>query len=457
MSRLNRKFLISVFIVLFLVGTLSLYLNLNFIERYFLYQEKRQLQDIGHVLVQNRDSIEEAISEIEASEDVIIVRLKNSKDNNLLNQKLKEEFYNQGISLKTYWLWDQDQKEAENSGGKIRVYSQEKLNYSLLVEYISLDEDFIAVAKIIPSLDKTLVLINKITVIVFIGAGMLLFLCISVLVYKIIGPIKKIRETSKEIANLNFKTIEIHTNDELELLAEDINAMSAKLSESHRLLVEKNQQIESLLANVSHDLKTPISLIKMYACGMKDNLDDGTFLDTVIKQNDRMEKMVERLLDLSKVQKQECQMERVNVSSMLKELVAEYEIHSENLKTYFHCRVEDGIIANTNGEALYLVFSNMISNAVKYSKDGCINIKLCREDSMVVFSIENAVRDASEILMQRIWEPFYVAEKSRNKSMSGTGLGLSIVKAVCEKYNIEYESGMENDFIYFIFRIGNCE
>lgn len=69
--------------------------------------------------------------------------------------------------------------------------------------------------------------------------------------------------------------------------------MSDKLRESHQLLEEKNKQMKKLLANVSHELKTPIALIKAYTIALRDGMDDGTFLDTVMEQNERMESIVE--------------------------------------------------------------------------------------------------------------------------------------------------------------------
>lgn len=434
-----------------LVGILSLYLNSNFIERYYLYEEKQQIRRISDQLIAAAGASPTlpAVSPA-AEEDIIVVTVEYSPDNDILNRRLNEAFRREGISLRKYWLWEQDQQEAAQKGRKLKIYHQEKLNYSLLTEYLVIDDSFVVVTKIVPSPDKTLALVGKVNGAVFAGAGLLLFLCLSFLVHKIISPLHKIRAAAGAIADLDFVTIDLHTGDELELLAADLNSMSRTLQESHRLLLDKNKQMEELLSNVSHDLKTPVTLIKMYTHGIRDGMDDGTFLDTISTQALRMEQMVERLLSLAKVQQQKYEQRDVNISDELYRLLDEYHLeHREDVE--LDCRIEDGVTVYTNPEAVYLICSNTLSNAVKYSPDGRISIKLYTDESAAVFQIGNAVSNAGEIDPDKIWEPFYVAEKSRNKEMSGTGLGLAIVKAVCEKNNISCHCTVRDGNISFVF------
>lgn len=451
MSRLNRKFLISIGVILFVIGLFSLYLNMNFFERYFLYEQKNELRNVSDTLIENSNLLEETIAEVQKKEDIAVIKIENSLENDILNQRLNEAFISEGIRLTNYWLWVEDQKEVLNKGRKIKIYNQEKFTYSLLVEYILIDNNFIAVTKIVPEIDKTLLLVNKINTIIYIGTGILLFLCISILVKRIIAPIHKIREASNAISNLDFVNIQVKTNDELELLAEDINSMSQNLKESHLMLIKKNEQMEDLLTNVSHDLKTPISLIKMYSCGLKDGIDDGSFLDTIIAQNTRMENIVEKLLNLAKLQQQEYELQNVNISEYLKKLLEEYNLKSNSLGIKFDYKIQDSIMVYTNQEAIYLIFSNVISNAIKYSKDGKVKIELYSDEFNSKFKIENTINDEIEVDIQKIWEPFYVADKSRNKNMSGTGLGLSIVKSACDKFNIKYNCDFQNNIISFEF------
>lgn len=449
MSRLTRKFIISLSFVFAAVVLLSLFLNEHFIQRYFLYQEKQEMRRICGLLEDYDGPVDEAAAELQSAEDVVIAWVQSTEDNALLNDRLRESFRNKGISLKKYWLWDQDQQDAMADGRKMRIYNQEGLHYSLLVVYMPVDSYFVAVSKIIPSIDRTMSLINQMTVAVFAGALVIMFLLISVLVQKIISPLRTIGEAAESISALDYKTVEIHTGDELEDLAGAINNMSMKLKEAHESLELKNQQMKELLANVSHDLKTPVALIKAYAGGIKDGLDDGTFLDTIIQQNNRMEKMIERLLDLAKMQRQQAVKKPVDISRRLADLIRDYRLQEECSRVRFGCEAEEGLTVMGDEEAVVMILSNLLSNAVKYTEDKQVFVSLHKAENCVILRVENRVNDPRQIDLQQIWEPFVVAEKSRNKAVSGTGLGLAIVKAAAVQSGFRCECGLENDRIIF--------
>lgn len=433
MSKLAQKFLISLSVILILVIISSIYLNSHFIERYYLYLEKQDLKRFCNELTAT-NTLDKNISQLEHKKDILIIQVENTENNDLLNARLWEALREKGLGFEKFWLWEQDQKTIEQVGHKLKLYEQEKLHYSLLIEYFTSDAQFFAAVKIIPAMQRTITLINIVTTCVFTAATFVIFLLIFFLMKKITTPLNAIGRTARSIASLNFCTVDIKSGDELETLAEDINNMSYNLQTAHRELETKNLQMKSLLANVSHDLKTPVSLIKAYANGIKDGIDDGTFLDTIIIQNEKMEQMIERLLDLAKIQNQEHSTESVNISMLLQDVVLEYQFQAQNKGLFFKCEIEPSIIQIANLEAVQTIFSNLVSNAVKYAVGQQIILTLKIKDETCLFEIQNEVNVTTYIEPNRLWEPFYVAEESRNKNISGTGLGLSIVQAVAQKY-----------------------
>jgi len=283
---------------------------------------------------------------------------------------------------------------------------------------------------------------------VFICAGILLFILISRRVYRIIQPLEKIREATHAISELDFVKIEIKTGDELETLSKDINQMSDKLEVAHDALLEKNLQMEALLANVSHDLKTPIALIHLYAQGIQDGMDDGTFIQTIISQSEQMTALVENLLELSKIKRQTSPYETMNISDVLATYLETFRILGS---VDFDADIQNALWIHSNREVIQQIFTNTITNATKYALDQHFTIRLAESSGDVVYQIENKLNPKTELDLSQIWQPFYVAEKSRNKSLSGTGLGLSIVKALCEQYNIGYNCEVTEDKIRFRF------
>lgn len=435
MSKLARKFLLSLSSILIVVILVSIYLNSNFTQRYSLYREK---QDLAHICdaIATSDDLSITIPRLEEETDVVIAWVENTEDNNLLNGRLREDFQRKGLGLGGYgnfWLWVGDQQEISEKGHKLRIYYQEKLPYSLLVQYVGLGEDFIAVAKIIPAVQQTIALVNLVTACVFSAAALVMIALIFILVKKITTPLTAIGETAKAIAMLNFGTVEVKTGDELEQLAQNINDMSGKLQAAHEELETKNRQMESLLANVSHDLKTPVSLIKAYTGGIKDGMDDGTFLDIIIRQNEKMEQMIERLLGLVKVQQQMLVVENIDLAALLQDTIAEQQLQAAKRGLLFLCQMETPMMQSVSKEAVQTIFSNLLSNAVKYAVGEHIRVTLKNDAEGCLFETENEVNPTSNIDTEQLWEAFYVAEESRNKDLSGTGLGLAIVRAAVQK------------------------
>lgn len=448
MNKLAKKFMLSLSAVLILIILCSLYLNSNFIERYFIYQEKRDLTRICEELLVGRD-LAETIARLEDMEDVFIVRVTNTDDNELLNARLRTAFQQKGLGFQKLWLWEPNQRDITKNGVRLQIYGQEKLHYSLLVAYMELGESLLAAVKIIPTVKSTISLMNLVTSAVFTGATLVMLLLISFLVKKITEPLTAIGNTAKAIAALDFRTVMVKTGDELEVLAGDINDMSGRLQAAHSELEAKNRQMEALLANVSHDLKTPVSIIKAYAGGIKDGVDDGTFLDTIIFQNDKMAQMIERLLDLAKMQNSEFSADSVDLSALLRNVISEHQLQVVDRGLAFRCEISPDIVKTVNRQAVQTIFSNLVSNSVKYAVGDEITVILRHEGGANLFEIQNMVNPETNLETERLWEPFYVAEESRNKNISGTGLGLSIVRAAAQKYSYEYACKLTGEQIRF--------
>ncbi|MTK63368.1 MAG: HAMP domain-containing histidine kinase [Methanobacterium sp.] len=449
MSRLTNKFLLSILGIFAAAMMLSILINVSFVERYYLHEKKNEINAICDQVLSDTSDLKQTIQRIENTEKVVIVSINNSTDINQINGRMKEGFMNKGLGLDKYWLWDQDYEASISQGRKIRIYRQNRLNYSVLVEYASAGQNLIGIAMIIPDVSETISLINFFFILIFSASILVVFVLIFFLVRKITTPLEGIGGLANDISNLKFRQITIRTGDELETLADDINTMSSKLQSTHAALLEKNRQMEALLENVSHDLKTPVALIKAYASGIKDGMDDGHFLDVIIRQNDMMGKMIESLLDLSRMQQKEWTAAEVNVSECLWSELKNQMIVMEERDIILEHKIEPGIILHISQEVIQSIFSNLISNAVKYTKNNRIQIHFYRKEDKIIFQIVNGIDKDTILETSRLWEPFYVGEESRNGTLSGTGLGLSIVRAAAQRQGYRYSCYIENDEIVF--------
>ena len=417
MTKLAKKFLISISLVLLAVIGISVAVNSRFAERYYIHQKKALLEQIAAGLLDGKEETEETIASLEETYDAVIAVADTSGDINKVNEELKSAFLEKGLGLARYWLWDQDYERTLREGRFMRIYRQERMNYSLAVEYVDLGGRLAGIAIVIPDMEEIIALINVCTMIIFGGALILIILLCAFLVRRITIPLAGMEKFAEEIAGQNYGRIEVHTGDELETVAESMNQMSGAIRENLRGLEEKNRQMESLLNNVSHDLKTPVALIKAYTSGIRDGMDDGTFLDTIIRQNERMEDIIEKLLYLSRLKSGGKESETVDVGSLLEEQLEGLAIELRNRGLTVRTSTEGNATIRGDRSAIGCMIENLLTNAVKYASGTQIEVRLAEKNGCLMFSVANETEQEFDDPKQ-LWEPFYVGEESRNKNMS---------------------------------------
>ena len=284
---------------------------------------------------------------------------------------------------------------------------------------------------------------------------------------KVTEPILELASISEKIAALDFdEKYEGHSNNEIALLGENINKLSNSLEKTiselktanNELLkdIEKKEQIDEMrkefLANVSHELKTPIALIQGYAEGLQEGITDDPesmefYCEVIIDEASKMNQMVKKLLTLNQLEfgNDTVSMERFDIVS----LVCNY-IQSAQIMTKQH-EIE---VRMGKYPPLYVwgdefkteeVFMNYFSNAVNHCEAGksengqkVIDVRLTRQNGKVRVSVFNTGTPIPEDSIPHLWEKFYKVDKARTREYGGSGVGLSIVKAIMESMNQQY-------------------
>lgn len=452
LNRLWKKFICGTAVIMVFTLILSLVVNSNIVERYYLHRQTNYVRRIGNQLLGYAGSgaaPEDIIRTLEEKENVLIVYSANTSDSETLSMDLREQFRQKGLGFQKFWLWEGDYELAVEHGVKLRLYQQDKLKYGILAEYISTESGMYAIAAVVPSTAETVGIINRFLIILLTISSVIAAVLMYILVRHITNPLKKIEEFSRRISARDYDSrLEIKTNDELETVADSMNQMSHSIQQYQKMLIEKNRQMEALLDNVAHDLKTPISLVGTYASGIRDGLDDGTFLDTIIRQNARMAQLTEKLLGLSRIGQREYPAETVALDRLLEQQIEEQRILACHRNLEICTSIEPDQFIEGNVELITAIFSNLLSNSMKYAPEGKVEISLQRAAGTSRFVIANQVQTEA-LDLEKIWEPFYVGEVSRSQSLSGTGLGLSIVKKITEQCGYEVSCEMENGKIWF--------
>ncbi|MGH4123986.1 MAG: ATP-binding protein [Clostridium sp.] len=281
------------------------------------------------------------------------------------------------------------------------------------------------------------------------------------------------KDSVEDIQKCDFHKIQlVNRNDELGELSKGIVFMSNTIEKNiEDLKVERdtlNKAIDKLqkmdkkqkefIGNVTHEFKTPITVIKAYAelIGMYENdlvlINDGT--TNISKECDRLATMVDKVLNLSALEKYDFEIRKKQVS--LKETFDEIcarimgKIKKNNLT--LKCNIEN-IIVTIDEESLRHIIINLIDNAIKYNKpNGIIDIECHKNGDKITIIVADTGIGICKEAMSKIFEPFYRVESHRSRETGGAGLGLSLVKELVEKQQgtISVDSKLNEGTIFSI-------
>ena len=218
---------------------------------------------------------------------------------------------------------------------------------------------------------------------------------------------------------------------------------------------------KEFIADVSHELKTPITLIKGYAEGIKDGvfLEDNmnSSLNVIIEESDKMSNLVRDMLQISSLEsgKVILNKELFFIDNLVKNVVKKlhHSIDNKNVKIDLNLYEKQ-----IYGDAFKIeqVITNFLTNAIRHTPcEGSIFVKMYPRGNMTKLSFENTGELINKEEIDKIWDKFYKIDKSRNRKDSGTGLGLSIVKNIVDLH--QGKCGVENTKrgVRFYFELPN--
>ncbi len=266
-------------------------------------------------------------------------------------------------------------------------------------------------------------------------------------------PVERILEATQRIAAGDFSVrLQISHSyrryDEYDLIAENINRMAGELS---RTEVVHND----FISNVSHELKTPISILRSYAMAMRnENLDPAVrsrYAQVLVSASDRLSALVTNILKLNKLENQELspQYETIRLDEMLAQSLLQFEEKIDEKGLELDCDLKE-VYVKSDPNFLEIVWNNLISNAVKFTETGGkIKVTLGAENGQAVVKISDTGCGISRETGMHIFDKFYQGETSH--SQEGNGLGLALVKKVIDilggEISVESEEGKGSVFM----------
>lgn len=259
-------------------------------------------------------------------------------------------------------------------------------------------------------------------------------------------PIKKLQVAAQNIkeGNLDF-TIEAEGDDEIGELCKDFEEMRQRLKESTEEKMRAEQESKTLISNIAHDLKTPITAVKGYAEGILDGVADSPekrekYLRTIYNKASEMDTLINELTLYSKIDTNRIpyNFSKINVSNYFDDCIEELglDLEAKNVGlAYFNYTDEETVII-ADPEQLRRVINNIVGNSCKYfdKQKGLINIRIKDVGDFIQVEIEDNGRGIASRDLPYIFDRFYRTDASRNSATGGSGIGLSIVKKIIEDH-----------------------
>ena len=299
---------------------------------------------------------------------------------------------------------------------------------------------------------------------------------------KFTAPIVQLNDITNKMAKFDFsqKYRIVDTDDEINELGKNINAMSDKLERTIKQLRENNLELEKdieekskidemrkqFISDVSHELKTPITLIQGYAEGLIENVntDDESrkfYAEVILDESNKMDRLVKQLLELMKLEygKREFKNENFNIVELINEVIRKCRVMIEEKHITIKFDAKGPVMVNADDFYIEQVVTNYFTNAIKHAKevDGIkqieIRVEELKEKNKIRISVFNTGEPIPEENLDKIWGRFYKEDTSRNREDGGSGIGLALVKAIMINYKNDYGVINKENGVEFYFEL----
>jgi signal transduction histidine kinase len=467
------------------------FINRTFLADYYLHCKKNQIADVFY-LVQDIYAKNEDELFLSEEDTLTIERLSSNSNVNIyvlmsfagaplssyphpLDFGEREEAQIQRL-IKNYMSDDSDQID--------RTIIQEKDNYIIYRLYDShLDSNYIDLIGVLEdnrivflrsnfeSIQESVALANQFLGYIGIAAVVIGVIAMLLVSSRYTKPIHEMANIAKRMSELDFDVkYSVKNKDEIGELGSSLNTLSDKLQGTISELKSANNELEidiqekteidqmrkEFLSNVSHELKTPISLIQGYAEGLIENVHDDEenrnyYCEVIMDEANKMNQMVKKLLTLNELEfgSNQVNFERFDIVQIIKSVLSSNEILFRQREVIAYFTEKEPIYVWADEYLIQQVFSNYISNALNHvSGKNIIEIKLIRRDNVLRIAVFNTGENIPKEELDKIWIKFYKVDKARTREYGGNGIGLSIVKAIMNSHNkecgvINHSSGVE--------------
>jgi len=370
-------------------------------------------------------------------------------------------------------------RQGTSNSNQLNTYildSGENIKNSVFVKPImengEIKEYAFAIASLQPVNEAMLVLKDY-----YVYALIIVFLVIILLSFYyskiIVKPLIKINRVTKKMANFDFsEKLPVAADDEIGGLSSSINTLSVNLKDRIDRLnvantklqqdIERERQLEKtrkeFISGVSHELKTPLSVIRSFAEGIQDGVSKDTtyYTNVILEETENMNRLIVEMLELAKLESgtYKLEMSTFSIGELIQQVYTKLLFSMEEKHLQVDIHADSSLFVKANRSRIEQVVVNLLSNAIRYTPDGeRIHVSVVETEDTVKIEIENTGNPIPEESLEKIWDRFYRLDASRSRHTGGTGLGLSIVKNILDLHRAEYGVYNTTNSVVFYFNL----
>lgn len=484
----RAKLFVTLCIVIFMIIAFLVIINSSVLESFYYYSKKNASLNTYKYINENIDNSEVLDFNLELEKISLTnnfdIMVKNGEEQVYATNKDFANNFGNIPEVKydvKYNVFSKDEIMFSNEKVTIRKIQDKKngLNFILLTGVLD-NGNSIFIRMPITTIEESVKISNNFLYVIAFIAVVLGGIAITWITERFTKPIEELNDIANKMANLDFtKKYIIHdSNDEIDGLGKNINAMSYKLEETIKQLQHNNMELErdieekskidemrkQFISDVSHELKTPISLIQGYSEGLIENVNSDEesrkfYADVILDEANKMDVLVKKLLELMKLEYGERKFNdsSFDIVELINEVIRNQKVilEEQNIKVEF--KVKEPVLVYADEFYIEQVVRNYFTNAIKNIKkingQKKIRISIQNFNTKIKISIFNTGENISEENLNRIWTRFYKVDKSRNRNDGGTGIGLALVKAIMNQYGNDFGVQNKKDGVEFYFEV----
>lgn len=456
----SKHLILKIFFYLIIFSLLILFflwlLQILLLNNYYEYYKTNELNLTINKLKNNykKDNFESVLEDVAFNTDfcVEITSLDGSYYSNIQNNKgCIDTVGNQKLFQEK-----QSFMQSNEDSFKLKIVNPRFNNKTLLYGTKLDDNQYLFVNTSLEPIDTTIDVLKNQFIIVSIIVIILGAIAAYFISRSLSKPITKLTKSAKELSNGNYN---IKFDVESDIL--EIKELGNTLDYAKNEMKKTDETRREILSNVSHDLKTPLTMIKAYA-EMERDLDiskekHNNNMNIIIEEVDRLNILVNDILNLSKLESNmdTLNIEKLNLTDLINAILNRFKIFSYTKNYEFIFDYDKPLYIEADKQKLEQVIYNLIGNAINYTgKDQKVYINIIENKKNIRVEIKDTGKGIKKEDINKVWDKYYKTDKKYKRNTIGTGIGLSIVKNIFILHHFKYGiDSIENKGSTFWFEI----